>query len=75
MKANQNAPGAAQDTTATTKKQCESLCLSKSFSECAAYEFNRQDNRCWIHGSVATSLSTANNIDHYTREKCIPLGL
>lgn len=71
----QNAVGAAQEPNANTRLECEAACLSKSRSDCAAYEFNRVVNTCWIHGGTApTSLGQANGVDHYRREHCVQSG-
>ena len=71
---NQNAPGAAEDTSANTESQCRTSCLSKTILECAAYEFDLENNRCWIHGSTPASLNPANGVDHYARLQCIDPG-
>ena len=74
---NQNAGGATRESSGdSSKSECEAVCLSKSLSECAAYEFNRENTECWIHATQPSSLNPTNGIDHYKRigERCLPGG-
>ncbi len=71
---NQNAGGANQDTSASTESACKSVCLSRPYSQCAAYEFNFDNNECWIHTSKPDRLNSAQRINHYSRMQCDPGG-
>ena len=73
---NKNAVGAAFEASATTEAQCETVCLSKSFSECGAFEFDTINNECWIHTDKPeeSDLASANGINHNSRNICTPSG-
>ena len=70
MNENQNAGGATREAGASTQSECRAVCLSKPYSQCAAYDFNQQNNECWIHSTKPTELIPATGILHYSRVQC-----
>ncbi len=67
---NQNGGGANQESGTSTESACKSVCLSRPYSQCAAYEFNSDNNECWIHSTKPDRLNSAQGINHYARIRC-----
>ena len=68
------ASGGSRETNSDTQAECEAACVAKSASDCVGYDFNTQDNSCWLHNnpSVFNNLQTdsSNVITNYQRVPC-----
>ena len=66
------ANGGSRDSSADTDAECEVSCLADS--DCVGYDFNSQDNSCWIHKNANAfnnlQSDSSNVITNYQRIPC-----
>ena len=53
----------------TTVTSCQAKCLQLA-AKCLAFEFNHEDNSCWVHDNIQNigALYENPNIDQYVKE-------
>ena len=69
--------GGSRDPESDTNTKCREACISNS--ACDGYDFNTQDDACWIHTDVNNfnnlQIDNANVITNYQRVRCCKLTI
>ena len=64
--------GGQRRANADTVVECESACNSMTRSNCVGFDFNSQDNSCWLHNNanIFNQLQDNSVITNYERIPC-----
>ena len=52
-----------------TELNCRAYCLSRPYTECMAYDWDRVRFECFIH-TKADPTGVNTDVDHYARQQC-----